>query len=318
MKTIWQCGLAIGCILSASVAGFAEPVQRTAITRDATWALHLDVDALRSTAVGKHVLTELEKPEEQAKFFAYQMFLSFDPRKSLHGITLYGTTANPNDSVALIYADFDPAHLTRLAEMAEDHKATTNGQHVIHSWIDAKRREKEGGEPRSYAAIHTKAVLFGQEEQRVAETLNALEGRNAGLNPGVLFPNSTAGAGVPILQGGAVKIEMQGAEPHAAVFRQAKAMSLNVAEMDGKIVGTLNLDAVNEEVSKHMATVARGLVSLLALQTDKPETVQFARSLSVVEEGARTVIKVSLSSDEVVKAMTAAAAQKAIAEKSKK
>ncbi len=310
MKAIWKCGLAAGCLISALAPSFAEPLQRNAVVSEAAWVLHVDVDALRSTAVGKQILTQLETLEEQAKFLVYKMILSFDPRRALHGVTLYGTSAAPEEGVALVYADFDPPHLTRLAEMAEDHRSTTNRQRVVHNWIDAKRREKEGGEPRTYAAIHGKVVIFGQKEQRVVETLNVLDGLKPSLKPGALLTKPASAGESLIIEGAAKKLDLKGSEPHAAILKQAKSISLTVAEKGGHVVGTMGLDAADEEAGKNMAALARGLVALLALQKDKPETVKFAQGLSVVEDGARTLVKLSLPSEEVIKAMQAKAAQK--------
>lgn len=312
MKLNWISGLAVGSVMGVAITCRAEPIQRNAVISEPAWVLHVDVDALRPTSVGKQILRELDKPEEQARFALYKVLLSFDPRKSLHGVTLYGASAAPDDGVALIYADFDAAHLTRMAGMAEDSRSTTNRQHVIYSWIDAKRREKEGGEPRTYAAIYGKTVvIFGQKEQRVAATLNALDGINPGLDINEWFPKSAVAGGTSVIQGAARKLDLKGSEPHAEVLKQAKGIFLNVAEQEGRIVATLGLETVSIETGKNIATVARGLVALLALQQDKPEAIQLARGLTVTEEGVRAIINLSLSADEVVKVMQAKAAQKA-------
>jgi hypothetical protein len=316
MKTIWKNGLAFGCALGAVVSALAEPMQAQAVIGDPAWVLHFDVDALRPTAVGKQILRELDKPEEQAKFALYKVLLSFDPRTSLHGVTLYGATAAPEDGVALIYADFDPTHLARMAGMAEDARSTTNGQQVIYSWVDAKRREKEGGEPRTYAAIYEKkVVIFGQKEKCVAQVLSTLAGTKPALNPSEWFPQTTVGGGTSVIQGAARKLDVQGSEPHAEVLKQAKAISLNVAEQEGRVVATLGLDADSAETGKDMAALARGLVALLALQKDKPEALELAQGLSVTEAGARVGIHLSLSADEIVKVMQAKAKEQQAAAK---
>ena len=311
MKKIWKRGLAVGCLIGVMAASYGEPLQPKAIVSEPAWLLHVDVDALRSTAVGKQILTQLESEEEQAKFLVYKMILSFDPRRTLNGVTLYGVTPAPEDGVALIQADFDAEHLTRLAEMAEDHRTTTNRQHVVRSWIDAKRRVKEGGEPRTYAAIRGKVVIFGQKEQRVVETLDVLDGLKQSLKPGALLAMPASAGETVVIEGAAKQIELKGSEPHAAILKQAKGISLIVAEKGERVVGTLTLDAESEEVGKNMAALARGLVALLALQKDKPETVKFAQSLSVVEDGTRILIKLSMSSEEIIKAMKSKLAEKA-------
>jgi len=42
--------------------------------------VHLDCDALKQTVVGKHVLSEMEKPEAQKKLAAFQAIFNLDLR----------------------------------------------------------------------------------------------------------------------------------------------------------------------------------------------------------------------------------------------
>ena len=96
---------------------------------DPTWVLHLDCDALRPTAIGQFLLAEMEKPEAQAKFAAFQSIFNFDPRKQLHGLTLYSTGKAPEDGVLLVYGDFDADRLVTLAKAGEGLSETTYKQH---------------------------------------------------------------------------------------------------------------------------------------------------------------------------------------------
>ena len=100
------------------------------------WVLHVDCDGMRPTAIGQFLLAEMDKPEAQAKFAAFQTIFNFDPRKQLHGLTLYSTGKAPEDGVLLVYADFDPERLVTMAKAAKDYQSTTYKQHVIHNWID--------------------------------------------------------------------------------------------------------------------------------------------------------------------------------------
>src|SRR6266581_4570970 len=124
---------ALGLTTSATLAG---PLNRADVPAQAAWVVHVDCDILRPTTIGQYLLTELDKPNVQAKFAAFQSIFSFDPRKQLHGFTLYSAGSSAEDSVLLLYADFDPDRLVTLAKAANGYDSVTNGQHVIHNWID--------------------------------------------------------------------------------------------------------------------------------------------------------------------------------------
>jgi hypothetical protein len=59
--------------------------------------LHLNCDALRPTTIGQYILSEMDKPENKGKVAGFPATFNFDPRTQLHGVTLYGTSARPED-----------------------------------------------------------------------------------------------------------------------------------------------------------------------------------------------------------------------------
>ena len=196
-RNLLKSALAGGLALAATFTAVAGPLQPTDVVNDPVWVLHVDCDALKQTVVGKYVLGEMEKPEAQKKFAAFQAIFNFDPRKELHGLTLYGTSSEPEDGVLLVYADFDPARLTTLAEGAKEHAATTRGNHTIHSWLDEKKPAKDGVKPRTYAAIHNGRVIFAQKESRVVDALDVLDRIRANLSADTAYSGLGANGGAP-------------------------------------------------------------------------------------------------------------------------
>jgi hypothetical protein len=167
------CGL-----IAATVTAPSTPLQRSDVAAEPVWVLHVDCDALRPTTIGQFLLAEMEKPDAQAKFSAFQSIFNFDPRRQLHGLTLYSTGKTPEDGVLLVYADFDPDRLVTLAKAAKDYHGSAYKQHTIHNWIDEKKKEKEGVKPRVYASIQGgHIVVFAQQEARVPHRIWRAAGR---------------------------------------------------------------------------------------------------------------------------------------------
>ena len=80
-------------LLAASWMASATPLRRADIAGDPAWVAHIDCDRLRQSAIGEHILSEMEKPQAQARLATFQSTFGLDLRTQLHGLT---TTALNN------------------------------------------------------------------------------------------------------------------------------------------------------------------------------------------------------------------------------
>ena len=304
---LYACGLA-----AVGLSAWAGPLQRADVPAEPAWVLHVDCDSLRPTAIGQYLLAEMEKPEAQAKFAAFQTIFNFDPRKQLHGLTLYSTGKSPEDGVLLVYADFDPDRLVTMAKAANDYQSTPYKQHVIHNWIDEKKKAKQGVKPRVYAAIQGgRIVVFAQQEARVAHALDVLDRAAPNLTGSAVFAQLGASGSSSFLQAAARKLDFADSDPGAALFRLAKSARLQIGEAQGQLKATLSLEANDEEVARQMGWVGQGLVALMKLQRDNPGSAKLAEALALKQDGTSLVVTLALSTDEAVGLMKADAARKA-------
>ncbi len=302
--------LIFGSLLCASPL-ISAPLKQGHVPADPSFVLHLDVDKIRPTAVGQFLLSEMEKPEAQNKFAAFQAIFNFDPRQQLHGITLYSKTMVPEDGVMLLYADVDPARLATLAKAAQDYQSTPYKQYVIHNWIEDKKPAKNGVKPRTYAATFgSQMVVFGQKETSVSQALDVLDGAAAALSSTSFWPFGTDSAS-GFLQVVARKVTLPDSDPNAAIFRLAKMMRLQLGEDQGRVAGSLVVVTGSEDVASNVAGIAKGLVSLMKLQKSKPEGVKLAEGIAFDQQAENVVLSLSLPSADVVEMMKAGAARKA-------
>lgn len=291
---------AVGAVCAGiGFSAAAGPLQTSDVPKEPAWVIHLDVDAMKQSAIGKFVLSEMDKPENEKKLASLKAMFRFDVRQELHGLTLYGTSPEQEDGVLLIYGDIDAKHLTTLAEGAKEHTSTRVRSHTIHSWIDEKRPAKDGEKPRTYAAIHAGRVLiFGQKEERVADALSILDRINPSLAANSQFTSlSVPGA---FLIAGARKMQLPASDPNAALLKQGKLFRLSVGESQGRADVLLSIEADNEEVAKQMESIGRGLVGLMALQQERPEAVKLAQAIAIETAGAMLTAKISLPAEELV------------------
>ncbi len=287
----------------------AAPLRRADVGADPAWVLHLDCDGVRPTAIGQFLLSEMEKPEIQAKFAAFQSIFSFDPRTQLHGLTLYSASTRSEEGVLLVYADFNPDRLTTLAKAAREYQSTKYKRHIIHSWIDEKK--KRDPKPRVYAAILNGRVIFAQREGVVARALDVMEGAAPRLASSNVFPQLGVAGDTSFLEGAARKLDFSESDPNSAIFRLSKLIRLQMAEAQGRVTATLTLEANDEDVAGHVAAIAKGLLALMKLQNEKPESVQLAEAITLEQHGPQVVARATLPGDQVVAMIKADAARKA-------
>jgi hypothetical protein len=303
-RNLWKPLLVGSCLLVLAVHG--GPLQRGDVANDPFWFLHVDVDAFKQTTFGKYALAEVAKPEAQQKIAAFQAMFQFDPSKDIHGLTLCGNGETPQDALLIVYADFDAAHLVTIAGGAKEYKSSEHGTHTIHSWLDDKKPD----EPRVYAAIVGNRVLFGQKERRVADGLDVLDKTKANLTASTQYSQLADVSGASII-GAARKIDLPASDANSEVFKHSKMFMLNLGEADGKINGNIKMDVDSEEMAQQIQSIGQGLVSLMALQKDKPESTRLSQALSVKQEGATITVKLSIAADDVVGMAKAKAAKAA-------
>jgi hypothetical protein len=299
------------CLLAAGLTANGAPLQRADLPADPAWVVHVDVDGLRPTSLGQFLQAEMDKPEAQAKLAAVQTIFSFDPRTQLHGLTLYCAGATAQEGVLLVYADFDAARLLTLAKAAKEYEATPYKQHTIHSWLDEKKKAKDGHHPRVYAAIQGKRVIFGQQAANIGRALDVLDGAVPTLAASKAFAALGAAGDKSFLEAAARKLDLPTGDPSAALFRLSKAGRLQVNEAGGQVHATLTLEATSEDIAVQMSSIGQGLVGLLKLQQGKPEALTLANGLVIKQEGPQVVATLSLPSGDLVNMVKADAARKA-------
>ncbi|MGO8927368.1 MAG: hypothetical protein ACLQU3_10830 [Limisphaerales bacterium] len=306
-NALYACGLA-----AAGLSAFAGPFQRGDVAAEPAWVVHVDCDSLRPTAIGQYLLAEMEKPEAKAKLVEVQNVFGFDPRKQLHGLTLYSTGKVPQEGVLMVYGDFDADRLITMVSGAQDYQTTPYKKHVIHNWIDEKRKAVNGVQPRVYAAIQgAHIIVLAQQEARVAQALDVLDRAAPSLAASGVFPQMGASGSTSIIQAAARKLDLPDSTPNAAILRLAKGARLQADVGQGQLRATLKLETSDPDVAQQITIVGHGLVALMKLQKDNPGSLKLAEALSLKQDGAGVVATLSIPTSEVIELIKADMARKA-------
>jgi hypothetical protein len=208
----------------------------------------------------------------------------------------------------LLYGSFDTQRLVTLAKAGIDYVATEHRNHVIHAWTDRCKAKAGREDARAFGAVHGSSIVLGQTHEAVASALDVLDNLTANLGSTGYFLDVS---GTGFLQAATRKVEVPDAQPHSAMLRQAQYLSLTIGETAGQFRLNVFAQTASAEAAQSMHQVGQGLLALAALQTNKPEAVQFARAIQLAQSGDQLTASLMLPATDVIQEMKRKAAEKA-------
>jgi hypothetical protein len=296
--------LAICC----SVGAIAGTVPREQISADAKWVVHLDVDALLGTQLGKFVGRELVDPKASklSAGLKQQFDLDLDWRQ-IHSLTAYGTDfkepAKAN-GVVLVRSGLDVGGA--LATVFEKLQANGGGAEVplrkvqdqpfpIYSFQDSVFGAALG--PDLFALAHSRAqlekaqrILSGQAANLASTTsLPDRAGQPSGFLTVAIADTAAAGAGLP---------------PQARLLKDALGAQLVAGEKSDKLFVNAALDAKDAAVAVQLQQALQGIVAFAQLsELENKELKQLAQAVKVSGNEKTVTLDVQVPVTDVIDKM---------------
>jgi hypothetical protein len=283
-------------LLASATVDFATPFNPKDVAADPALLVHVDCDALRGSSVGQAILNE---PEVQDKLAAVGAIFDFDITKQLHGLTVYTTEEHPKDGVLIVYADFDANRLITLAKAMEGFQSTTNGSHVVYSWLDDKKKAKAGERPRVCGAILGHRVIFGKDASHLAQALEVIDGNAPGLAGSKGLAGPDAGESI-LAQGELLKFDFDSDDQKAAIFKMSKSVRLKLSELDHNMTASVRVEAADADTAGNISNIAQGLLSLLRLQKADANALKLANAIVIKQDGAAVGLTLSEPSSDLI------------------
>lgn len=259
---VW--GSVVALVLGWAVVAQAEPLNLKQIPADAKWLAHVDVDAMRDSAVVERFYHEcvarLKDAEEH--FDKARERIGMDPRSDLHGITLYGSKICKDEGVMIVHANVDKELLLRKAEKAPSHEVTDYKDFQIHTWMHqkGKHEKKVAG-----AFFKDDVLVFGSTVDKVKQALDVLKGEASSLEG----KDSPLAQGTPagtLFVARAIDLAEAEAPCKSPLVKKSKQLSLVKGEHEGQwfVEGTLVADS--PDVADQVKQVIEGARAMVLLQ----------------------------------------------------
>jgi hypothetical protein len=290
----------LSCLAAGSV--FAGPVDYARIDAQAGWGVHVDVDRLKETQVGKRFLVELQKPEFQQKMDWFQTFFGFDPLKAVHGVTLYGGMERQEDGVLMIQGDFDTNRLEQLVKSWSEYQSTQHAGRAIHSWTD----QNKAGQPRTFGAFAGGGIILSQKTGLVENAIDVIDGAKPGLNNSSPFEGLNLGDKKAVVVGGVAKIKQTGPPAVSTVIKKLKFIGAIISEDAGQLQIDLPVRANDADVAQSVGDIFRGMSGALKLQTQNPDMEMIGRAIKVTQNDSSVVVSIKMAADQFLGLVDAA------------
>lgn len=288
--------LSVLTALTIAPLSFAAPIEPKDVAANPALLAHVDVDALRASAIGRSILSQ---SDVQDKLAALAALFDFDLRSQLHGFTIYTTEDHPKDGALIVYADFDPNRLITLAKAASGFESSTNGSHVIYSWLNKKKGFNNPNQPRVFGAIDGRRVVFGQGESELAAALDVIDGKAPSYSAKNSLPE--AGAGESILaQAVVLKFDFDSADQNAAIFKMSKSVRLKLSESGSNMSAAVKFEAKDSATATQISAVAQGLLAILKLQQANSNALELANAINIRQDDAAVTVALSTPSSNLI------------------
>ena len=290
--------IAIGTVLATALGAHADGFDAARVPADAQWAAHVDVERLRTTALGETILEELRQQDAERKFAEFSIIFGFDPRRDLESVTLFGMDAEETNSAFILQADMDPERLVSLLKANDSYRTIRHQGQTIHAWID---RDKGDTAYTFGSILDGRTVVVSKNQGLVEKTLAATSGTGAslaGAGEDRWMPPRSKSA---LVAAGASLAGMGSARPKAAVVDNASWLMLSLDEQADRVVGQAILGAEDPAVAEKIAAVARGMIALASLgRADNPELADLADAAAVEMADGSVTLRVSVDAERAV------------------
>ena len=288
--------LIIVVFCSMARGGFAGEFEPAQVPANSQWYLHFDVDGFKKGPFGKFALEQASKEAE--KIDALALLMQFDPRKDLHGITLFGSvTGDKLVATALVNGRYKKTQLMALLETSVTgfKKEQVNGVEIL-SWKNKDEDTQE--DKQSFGTFFDKDhILFGDDRNQLLHALRVLAKKAPTLKMDTL-KGMAKEKGTHYLSG-LLHVKGIPIPPEANFMENVSTIGMTVGENDKNLIVSMKMITTGEEECTQLQLIMQGFVALahLSLITNKEpsakETIEILKGINITKDNKTIFINLS-------------------------
>ncbi len=276
-------------------------LDQTRLPADARWVAHLDLEALRATKLGAHLMEVLrahqgDEDVDMEDLDEMLRAMGVDPLQDLHSVTLHGA-GDAEDAVVQVRmskkADQILASLQQMTPVrsmaAGDLSLLAIGDagDELFAWVQQSSPEE-------------RTIVLARDPERVARTADVLRGKAPNLKASgssAFARGPSAGAWLYVATRAPLS-EITDFDPNSHMAELVQGGVLELGERDEMCFASLEVDARSNDDARRLAAIVQGGLALLELASGDEEVPQAARdmlrALSVEQLGTGVRLSVRL------------------------
>lgn len=277
-------------VLALPLAGTAAVFNPAQVAADATWVVHVDVDALRASTFFQKAYAKAIESDRRVRegLDRVRKDLGLDVEKDLHGVTVYGRRLRSNEGVLLFNAAIDAKDLAAKAKYLPDYTSIAHGKHEIHRWTDAKGKS---GEHAVHAVFYASdLVVFAVQAEELKTALDVLDGASPGLaKTSPLAVASPLGTGFTLRAAALAEAELPFKSP---LVTQSESLRVSAGEHEGEVFFEASLGMRTAETAAQVKAIVDGLRAMVELQQGQDAmAIELIRAMQIIQQDKMVHVK---------------------------
>ncbi len=276
----------------ALTAGQAEKVNKTNISKDAKFVVHVDLDAVRASKIGATILKKVHQEVGREKLDALVEIIGFDPLTAIQGATMSGNGEEDN-GILVVRHKADSNKLLAFMKLDEHYRKTEHGKHEIHG------AGGRGDGERGYVSfVNGTTSVLAPSRELAGRGIDLVNGKGAAEQVSPRLEKISKEVKNAFLIAHADIESLKESIDDDNVRQMLKQAAVVMGESDEKLILSLAVDAYDADSAQQMEAMVNGLIGFARLnQEENPAIKDILKGLKVTRAGVTVSIHFAIGVD---------------------
>ncbi len=276
----------------ALTAGQAAKVDKTNISKDAKFVVHVDLDAVRASKIGATILKKVRQEQGREKLDALVDIIGFDPLTAIQGATMSGNGEEDN-GILVVRHKADSNKLLAFMKLDEHYRKTEHGKHEIHG------AGGRGDGERGYVSfVNGTTSVLAPSRDLAGRGIDLVNGKGAAEQVSPSLERISKEAKNAFLIAHADIESLKELIDDDNVRQMLKQAAVVMGESDEKLILSLAVDAYDADSAQQMEVMVNGLIGFARLnQEENPAIKDILKGLKVTRAGVTVSIHFAIGVD---------------------
>ncbi len=276
MNRILSCIL---CLLPLS-ALTAAPLDKTQISADAKWMLHLDLNAFQQSALGTRAI-EAIRAEHGSQIIALEELIGSNLLRDINHLTLYGPDSDDKKAVLLVAGRFNSDKLLALLALNKTYQKVPFENYTLHEWVAEEHGKNQVG-----VFARKDLIILSQTRRPVEQALEVLDGIKPSLDQKGGMEHLPKAPELPIILAVAEDLSHHNINhAHAAILKNTDALVFSACESNQNFMMDLDLWTQQSQTAVQIEQALLGMKAFVLLnQKNQPALARLVQAFHIYSD----------------------------------